>query len=126
MSGDKPSENKFRIIGKSRVRVDALSKVTGQTRYADDIKLPRMLHCKLLRSSVPHANIESIDLSAAQTHPGVHLVLSGEDFPVEYGILPVSQDERPLCRDKVRFCRRPGRRCDRVRRSNCQRGAFAD
>ena len=96
------SEN-FRIIGKKRVRVDALSKVTGQTVFADDIALPRMLHCKLLRSSLPHARIESVDISRARAHRGVHLVLTGEDFPVEYGILPVSQDERPLCRDKVRF-----------------------
>ena len=94
---------KFRIIGKKRVRVDALSKVTGQTVFADDISLPRMLHCKLLRSSVPHALIECVDISHARAHPGVHLVLTGDDFPVEYGILPVSQDERPLCRDKVRF-----------------------
>ena len=96
------SEN-FRIIGKKRVRVDALSKVTGQTVFADDIALPRMLHCKLLRSSLPHARIESVDISRARAHRGVHLVLTGQDFPVEYGILPVSQDERPLCRDKVRF-----------------------
>ena len=103
MSRSSSSETKFRIIGKSRVRVDALSKVTGKTLYADDIKLPRVLHCKLLRSSVPHASIESVEVSAAQAYPGVHLVLTGENFPVEYGILPVSQDERPLCRDKVRF-----------------------
>ncbi len=96
-------KNSFNIVGKRRVRVDALSKITGQTQYADDIVLPRMLFCKLLRSSLPHAEIESIDVSAAGDHPGVHLVLTGHDFPVEYGILPVSQDERPLCRDKVRF-----------------------
>ena len=103
MSSDKQPTGKFRVIGKSRMRVDALSKVTGQTLFADDIKLPRMLHCKLLRSTVPHALIKSIDVTAARACAGVHLVLTGEDFPVEYGILPVSQDERPLCRDKVRF-----------------------
>ncbi len=65
---------KFSIIGKKRVRVDALSKVTGQTVFADDISLPRMLHCKLLRSSVPHALIECVDISRARAHPGVHLV----------------------------------------------------
>jgi len=95
--------NHFSVIGKRRVRVDALSKITGQTQFADDIMLPRMLFCKLLRSSLPHAEIESIDVSAARDYPGVSLVLTGQDFPVEYGILPVSQDERPLCRDKVRF-----------------------
>ncbi len=97
------SANGFSIVGKRRVRVDALSKITGQTQFADDIALPRMLFCKLLRSSLPHAEIESIDVSAARDYPGVQLILTGQDFPVEYGILPVSQDERPLCRDKVRF-----------------------
>jgi len=85
------------------VRVDALAKVTGQTLFADDISLPRMLHCKLLRSTQAHALVENIDITHAKAHPGVYLVLTGKDFPVEYGILPVSQDERPLCRDKVRF-----------------------
>lgn len=91
------------VVGVARRRVDGSAKVTGQTQFAGDISLPRMLHCKLLRSHLPHANIKSIDTSAAERHPGVKLVLTGKDFPNEYGILPVSQDERPLCRDKVRF-----------------------
>ena len=93
----------FSIIGKPRRRVDGADKVTGHTCFADDIILPRMLHCKLLRSHVPHARITSVDVTRAERHPGVKLVLTGEDFPNEYGILPVSQDEQPLCRDKVRF-----------------------
>ena len=40
------------IIGKPRRRVDARAKVTGQTRFADDLTFPRMVHCKLLRSTV--------------------------------------------------------------------------
>ena len=83
--------------------MDGADKVTGRTCFADDIILPRMLHCKLLRSHVPHARIKSVDVSRAERHPGVKLVLTGRDFPNEYGILPVSQDEQPLCRDKVRF-----------------------
>ena len=93
----------FSIIGKPRRRVDGVDKVTGRTRFADDINLPRMLHCKLLRSHVPHARITSVDVSRAERYPGVKLVLTGKDFPNEYGILPVSQDEQPLCREKVRF-----------------------
>src|SRR5579884_2224171 len=83
----------LRIIGVPRRRVDARAKVTGQTRFADDLMLPRMLHCKLLRSRVPHARIVRIDTTRAAAHPGVHLVLTGDDSPVAYGILPVSQDE---------------------------------
>ncbi len=92
-----------RIVGQPRRRVDGRAKVTGQTRFADDIMLPRMLHCRLLRSTVPHARIIRIDTSKAAAVDGVHLVLTGEMFPIPYGILPVSHDEHALCRDKVRF-----------------------
>ncbi len=91
------------LVGKPRRRVDGRAKVTGQTRFADDLSFPRMLHCRLLRADIPHANIRSIDTSLAQAHPGVKLVLTGRDMPIPYGILPVSQDEHTLCLDKVRF-----------------------
>src|SRR2546430_6469667 len=91
------------IIGTPRRRVDGRAKVTGQTRFADDIMLPRMVHCKLLRSTVPHGRIVRLDVTRALAHPGVHLVLTGKDFPIPYGILPVSQDEHALATDKVRF-----------------------
>src|SRR5688572_9635727 len=92
-----------RLVGRPRRRVDARAKVTGQTRFADDIMLPRMLHCRLLRSTQPHAQIVSIDTTKAAALDGVHLVLTGDHFPIPYGILPVSHDEHALCRDKVRF-----------------------
>jgi 4-hydroxybenzoyl-CoA reductase subunit alpha len=101
---EKPNGNDadLRVIGHARRRVDARAKVTGQTRFADDISLPRMAHCKLLRSPHPHARIRSIDVSRAAAYPGVYLVLTGKDLPIEYGILPVSQDEQALCLDHVR------------------------
>ena len=91
------------VIGKARRRVDGRAKVTGQTRCADDVALPRMAHCKQLRASVPHARIVRVDTSRAASQPGVYLVLTGDSFPVPYGVLPVSHDEHALCRDKVRF-----------------------
>ena len=94
---------KFSVVGKARRRVDGRSKATGATQYADDLALPRMLWCRLLRSPHPHARIVGIDTSAAARAPGVKLVLTGDDFPVAYGILPVSQDEHPLCRGVARF-----------------------
>ncbi len=95
--------SELRIIGKPRRRVDARGKVTGATRFADDLSFPRMLHCKLLRSPHPHALLRSVDVTRARAAAGVHLVLTGADFPISYGILPVSQDEEPLCREKVRM-----------------------
>ena len=60
-----------KIIGTTRRRVDARAKVTGQTTFADDIVLPRMLFGKLLRSTQPHARIVSIDTRRAKAlEPG--------------------------------------------------------
>jgi CO/xanthine dehydrogenase Mo-binding subunit len=63
------AKRKLEVLGHARRRVDGRAKVTGQTRFADDIVLPRMLHCRLLRSPHPHALIESIDTSRAEAHP---------------------------------------------------------
>ena len=97
----RPSE--LRVVGRALRKVDATSKVTGATRFADDLFLPRMLYAKLLRSPHPHARIVSIDPSAARSLPGVKAVLTGPDLPIPFGILPVSQDEHALALDKVRF-----------------------
>jgi 4-hydroxybenzoyl-CoA reductase subunit alpha len=91
------------VIGKPLRKVDARAKCTGQTKFADDVVLPRMLFCKMLRSPVPHALIKRIDVSKALKLPGVVAIITGKDLPIPYGILPVSQDEHALCIDKVRF-----------------------
>ena len=97
------STSALRVVGRSLPKVDAVAKVTGRTRFADDLSLPRMLHCKMLRATSPHAEIRSMDVTAAAAMPGVAAVLVGADLPIPYGILPVSQDEHTLCLEKVRF-----------------------
>ncbi|MBI5068135.1 MAG: molybdopterin-dependent oxidoreductase [Deltaproteobacteria bacterium] len=101
--GDEAQDRSFHSVGKPIRRVDARGKVTGETRFADDLSLPGMLHMKLKRSTVPHARILAVDATRALALPGVRAVLTGKEFPVPYGILPVSQDENALCTDKVRF-----------------------
>jgi 4-hydroxybenzoyl-CoA reductase subunit alpha len=91
------------VVGKPLPRVDARGKVTGELRFADDLSLPGMLHLKLVRSRLPHARLVAVDAAPALATPGVRAVLTGRDFPVPFGILPVSQDEHALCTDKVRF-----------------------
>jgi 4-hydroxybenzoyl-CoA reductase subunit alpha len=91
------------VIGKPLRRVDGRAKVTGQTKFADDLAPAGMLHMKLLRSTVPHARLRGVDVARAAALPGVKLVLTGRDFPIPFGILPVSQDEHALCTDRVRF-----------------------
>jgi 4-hydroxybenzoyl-CoA reductase alpha subunit len=95
--------NKFNVIGKPLPKVDAIQKCTGETKYADDLNLPRMLHGKILRSPHPHALIKRIDTSRARVLPGVHAVITGRDVPIKFGILPVSQDEEALVVEKVRY-----------------------
>ncbi|MCA8941454.1 MAG: molybdopterin-dependent oxidoreductase, partial [Planctomycetes bacterium] len=91
------------VVGHPWRKIDARHQVTGQRKYAGDLSFPRMLHMKLLRSTVAHANIKSIDTSKAEALEGVRGVLVGTELPVPFGILPVSQDEHTLCFDKVRF-----------------------
>jgi len=103
MANEMNSANEFRWIGKSWAQVDGLAKAKGETVYADDMFLPRMLFAKILRSPHPHARIKRIDLTQALKLPGVVAAISGKDVPIPYGILPVSQDETALCLDKVRM-----------------------
>ncbi len=93
----------YNLIGKSPIKVDGMAKTTGETKFADDLSLPRQLFVKLHRSHVAYARIKSIDTSKAEALPGVVAVLTGESLPIPFGILPVSQDEHALCIDKVRF-----------------------
>ena len=100
--GREPSRE-TNIIGKPFRRVDGRAKVTGATKFADDLAFARMVYVRLVRSTVPHALIRSIDLSEAEKVPGVLGFLTGKNFPIPFGILPVSQDEHALCPDRVRF-----------------------
>ena len=95
---------RFSVIGQSLPKIDAWAKVVGETRFADDMMLPRMAYGKLLRSRHAHALIKGIDTARARALPGVYAVITGRDLPpVKFGILPVSQDEEALCVDKVRM-----------------------
>ena len=96
-------KDQFSVIGQNLPKVDAHAKVSGQTLFADDLVLPRMLFARLLRSPHPHARIRSIDASRAAALPGVLATLVGSELPIPFGILPVSQDEHALALDKVRF-----------------------
>jgi 4-hydroxybenzoyl-CoA reductase alpha subunit len=97
----------FSIVGKEVPRNDAEAKARGAALYTDDLKLPGMLHGRILRSPLAHARIKHIDISQAVSLPGVKAVISGEDTPkIKYGnwrLFPETQDEYPLAVDKVRF-----------------------
>ncbi|MFC5138574.1 aerobic carbon-monoxide dehydrogenase large subunit [Actinomycetospora rhizophila] len=80
--------------------------VRGRGQYVDDIVLPRMLHGAVLRSPLAHARIVSIDTSAAEAHPRVHAVITGETLAgLGLAWMPtLSNDvQAVLATDKVRF-----------------------
>jgi CO/xanthine dehydrogenase Mo-binding subunit len=71
----------YRNVGKPVTRIEGAGKVTGETVYADDMQLPRMLHAKVLGSPYAHARIKSMDARSAREHPGVEAVFTPADLP---------------------------------------------
>jgi 4-hydroxybenzoyl-CoA reductase subunit alpha len=97
------SNNGFSVIGKPIAMVDAAGKTTGAGKYTDDLSLPGMLVGKILHSPYPHARIKRIHASRARALDGVVAIVTGEDAPNRYGILPVGHDETALAVEKVRY-----------------------
>lgn len=79
-----PEEDEFKIIGKSTPRIDGKRIVTGRAPYTHDIKLRGMLYGKILRSPHACAEVVSIDLSKAQSLPGVKAALQLKEGKVTY------------------------------------------
>ncbi|MBW1804347.1 MAG: molybdopterin-dependent oxidoreductase, partial [Deltaproteobacteria bacterium] len=92
----------YAVVGKSVERTDGRIKVTGQAKFAGDLVAPGMLHGKILRSPLAHANILDIDTSRARALPGVLAVITGKDFPGKpYGTRPDTRDQLPMPLTKV-------------------------
>src|SRR6266850_1527165 len=97
-------------VGRSIPRLEARAKVTGRAEYMHGLRLPGMLHGKIVRSTVPHGRIARIDTSAARALAGVHRVVTGEDIRAlipepYYG--PAFHDQPILALDKVRYVGEP-------------------
>lgn len=94
------------ILGKPFPRVEGQSKLTGAFRYVDDIGFDSdLLHVRLLHSPHAHARILNIDASAAQSLPGVHVVITGRDIEGRLGMN--LHDRRVLAKDRVRYVGEP-------------------
>jgi xanthine dehydrogenase YagR molybdenum-binding subunit len=77
-------ETKFKVVGKNHPRLDGPAKVTGKAKYTFDISLPGMLWAKMVRASVPAAEIVKIDTSKAEAMPGVKAVWTAEQRMVRF------------------------------------------
>jgi len=78
------SINAHNVVGKGRIRPDAIEKVTGDAIYTDDLEFDNMLYAHVRRAGVPHAILKSLDISKAKALPGVVAVLTADDIPAEH------------------------------------------
>jgi 4-hydroxybenzoyl-CoA reductase subunit alpha len=90
-------------IGVRTPLIDGVEKVTGSARFTADLQVGPTLVGAIGRSTVAHARIRGIDASAALALPGVRAVITGEDFSAPYGVIPITQNEWPLARERVRY-----------------------
>jgi CO/xanthine dehydrogenase Mo-binding subunit len=93
----------YKIIGKPERRVDALGKVTGSAKFAEDFNIQHQLYGKVLRAAHPHAKILRIDTAGAEKLEGVEAVLTARDIPGEKVFGIVVKNQAILAIDKVRY-----------------------
>lgn len=94
-----PQQNRHSVIGKRQPKLDAPLKASGRSLFTDDIRLPGMLHGKIVRSPIARGKIVSIDTSRAERLPGVRAVITHRDT----GGLMVGPDQQLLCTETVNY-----------------------
>jgi CO/xanthine dehydrogenase Mo-binding subunit len=72
----------YRFIGRRTKRADAPERLTGRTRFTNDLLLPGALHARFVRSPHAAARIVRVDAEAARAIPGVVAVLTARDLPI--------------------------------------------
>jgi CO/xanthine dehydrogenase Mo-binding subunit len=94
--------SKHVVVGTSVPKLDARQKATGEAQFGGDIRLPGMLHGKILRSKYPHAKILNINTRKAEAHHGVKGVVTWKDAPdIQLGFY--IKDWRFFAKDKVYY-----------------------
>ncbi len=83
--------------------IDGVEKVTGRARYTADLDHADALVGRILRSPSSHGEIVALDVAAARRLEGVVAVVTGDDCPHTYGVLPIAMNEYPLARGRVRY-----------------------
>lgn len=83
--------------------IDGVDKVTGRARYTADLDHAGALVGRIFRSPVSHGEIVRLDVSKARSLEGVAAVVTGDDCPYTYGVLPIAMNEYPLARGRVRY-----------------------
>lgn len=83
--------------------IDGIEKVTGRAQYTADLEHSDALVGRLFRSPISHGDIVRLDVSKARALEGVICLITGDDCPHTYGVLPIAMNEYPLARGRVRY-----------------------
>jgi xanthine dehydrogenase YagR molybdenum-binding subunit len=93
-----PADAELGTVGHATPRVEGIAKVTGRARYTHDVRLPGMLHARVLRSPYPRARVRRVDPSKALALAGVRGVLHRFNAPKA-----AFRGEETIFREEVRF-----------------------
>src|SRR5215470_7902807 len=91
------------LIGSPIERVEDLRFLRGRGVYVDDVACEGVLHAAILRSSVAHGRIRSIDTAAALRHPGVRAVITAKDVAQDLGQVPLITLRQELLPEFLRY-----------------------
>jgi len=95
------------IIGAPVLRPDAVDKVRGEAKYVDDLLFSGMLYARVIRSSVPHARLNGLDLSHVEDDSSVVCIVTADDVPGENVVHVVYDDQPALAKEVVRYIGEP-------------------
>src|ERR1700716_580336 len=86
------------FVGSPVERIEDFRFLRGRGQFVDDLARNDLLHAVILRSSVAHGRIRSIDVSAALARPVVHAVVTAADIRALLGdipTIPLRQESSP-------------------------------
>ena len=95
-----------RLIGSSLPRTEGYSKVTGQSRYVDDLSFPDMLHGMTVRSSVARGRLRKVHFDPAIPWDEFTIVTSS-DIPGRNRIALIADDQPCLAENVINHAEEP-------------------
>lgn len=95
------NKREFNIVGKPVVRGDALGKVTGRAKYADDYRFEGELYGVMVRTGSSHAIIKGIDFSKIEKDNSIDAIIKWEDVPGSKNVGPIKPDQPVFCKEKI-------------------------
>ncbi len=90
-------------IGVNVLKLDALEKVLGASKYGGDYSFTDLLHLKVVRSNRPHAKIIKVELEEALKVKGVERIFTANDIPGRNLVGIIQKDQPVLNLDRVRY-----------------------